>query len=80
MSLINDLYGAPMAAILHLPPWLGYLAVGLVLMYTIGLAGMVAAKAGHSPLWALALLVPYLNVLVLWLFAYVEWPALNRRR
>ena len=38
---------------------------------------IVLVKARLSPLWVFLLLVPYLNILGLWLFAYVRWPRLD---
>lgn len=35
----------------------------------------IASKAGYSGAWSLLLLVPLLNVVVLWVFAFVRWPA-----
>ncbi|CAK0745612.1 hypothetical protein CCP2SC5_1350007 [Azospirillaceae bacterium] len=66
-----------METLLHLPPWQGHLIVGVVLSYAICMAGWVTARAGRSPLWAMALLVPYVNVLALWCFAYCRWPAMH---
>jgi hypothetical protein len=65
-----------------LPPladWITLLVFGVATAYTIGLGGWVLARAGRSPLWVLLLLVPYANLLALWLFAYVRWPAFERR-
>ncbi len=39
----------------------------------------IVARAGFSPLWALLLLVPILNVIALWVFAYAKWPAQDRK-
>lgn len=34
----------------------------------------IVDKAGLPKWWALAALVPVVNVIALWLFAYSEWP------
>ena len=33
-------------------------------------------KAGYSRWWALLVIVPILNVIMVWVFAYGKWPAL----
>lgn len=35
-------------------------------------------RAGHSRWWSVLYLIPLLNVVGLWIFAYVRWPALDR--
>ncbi|MES2899623.1 MAG: hypothetical protein V4723_07835 [Pseudomonadota bacterium] len=35
----------------------------------------ILGKAGLPRWWALAGLIPILNVIALWLFAYCDWPA-----
>ncbi|MDR3518845.1 MAG: hypothetical protein P4M00_23855 [Azospirillaceae bacterium] len=56
------------------PLWLVYLVEGCVLTYTIGLASFILARVGRSPTWSLLLLVPIVNVIALWVFAYTAWP------
>jgi hypothetical protein len=34
------------------------------------------AKAGFSPWWALLGVVPLVNLILLWVFAFARWPAL----
>jgi len=48
----------------------------------IWLWSRVVKKAGFSPywaLWALLGLLPYVNVIMLWVFAFLRWPALPRK-
>ena len=61
-----------------LEPWLANLIVGLYLVAMMAFGSIVLVKARLSPLWVFLLLVPYLNILGLWLFAYVRWPRLDR--
>jgi uncharacterized membrane protein YhaH (DUF805 family) len=49
------------------------LAVPLVMI------GRVLRRAGYSPWWALLVLVPLVNLVALWVFAYVRWPAIDGR-
>jgi hypothetical protein len=36
-------------------------------------------KAGFSPWWTLLGIVPLVNLVMLWVFAYAKWPALPER-
>ena len=55
------------------------LILSRVMTYTVVAGGWVLAKAGRSPLWILFLLVPYVNIIGLWAFAYVRWPFLDNK-
>lgn len=63
-----------MDSLFGLEPWQFLLILSVVLTYTLVAGGWVLAKAGRSPLWVLFLLVPYVNVIALWVFAYSRWP------
>jgi membrane protein DedA with SNARE-associated domain len=41
-------------------------------------AWKIAKKAGFHGAWSLLILVPLLNILILWLFAFVRWPNLRQ--
>jgi glycerol-3-phosphate acyltransferase PlsY len=34
----------------------------------------IVSKAGYSGAWALITLVPIVNLIALWVFAFVRWP------
>jgi len=34
----------------------------------------IVSKAGYSGAWSLLALVPLVNVILLWVFAFVRWP------
>jgi uncharacterized membrane protein YhaH (DUF805 family) len=36
-------------------------------------------KAGRSGWWAVLMVIPLINIIVLWIFAFSNWPALDRR-
>jgi hypothetical protein len=36
----------------------------------------IAEKAGFSRYWGIVAIFPALNLIALWVFAFVEWPAL----
>lgn len=38
------------------------------------LISRVAIKAGFSGWWAFVFLVPFVNIVMLWVFSYAKWP------
>ncbi len=38
----------------------------------------VAKKTGFSPAWSIALVIPLANLVIIWVFAFVEWPKVQR--
>jgi uncharacterized membrane protein YhaH (DUF805 family) len=40
---------------------------------------MIIRKAGYSGWWVLVYFVPFVNIIMLWVFAFSEWPNLARR-
>jgi len=36
-------------------------------------------KAGRTGWWAVLMVIPLVNIIVLWIFAFSTWPALDRR-
>jgi uncharacterized membrane protein YhaH (DUF805 family) len=36
-------------------------------------------KAGYSGWWSLLMLVPLVNIVMIWVFAFADWPALKAR-
>ena len=65
---------------LGLEPWLVHLIVGLYIVAMMAFGSIVLVKARISPIWVFLLLVPYLDLIGLWLFAYAGWPRLNASR
>jgi len=56
------------------------LTVGLgVLAIFIVPIVMIIRKAGYSGWWVLLWLVPIANIVMLWVFAFADWPNLARR-
>ncbi len=60
-----------------LEPWLANLIVGLLIVARMALGAVVLIRAGLSPLWVLLLLVPFIEVIAIWVFAYTRWPRLD---
>ena len=38
---------------------------------------MILRKAGYSGWWVLILFVPLVNIIMLWVFAFANWPILR---
>ena len=36
-------------------------------------------KAGYSGWWAILWFIPIVNIVVIWIFAFAQWPALRDR-
>lgn len=52
--------------------------LGLVLLTVpIVMIARVLRRAGYSPWWVLLVLVPLVNLIALWVFAYARWPAID---
>ncbi len=75
MSVLFDLYIWPYTVLMQLDVLSSNLIVGVMITAKLALGGWMLARAGRSPLWILALLVPWLDLLAVWLFAYAAWPA-----
>jgi len=58
--------------------WLITLAFMLA-VYVIP-AVMILRKAGYSGWWCLLGFVPLVNIVMIWVFAFADWPALRDRR
>lgn len=54
-----------------------WLIVFLMLVIPAWLFGRVLARAGHSGWWGLVGLIPLVNIIFLWVFAFSRWPALG---
>ena len=40
----------------------------------------ILRKAGYSGWWSLLTLIPIVNIVMIWVFAFSDWPALRARR
>jgi uncharacterized membrane protein YhaH (DUF805 family) len=38
----------------------------------------IISKAGYSGAWALLSLIPFVNIIALWIFAFARWPNESR--
>ena len=39
----------------------------------------ILRKAGYSGWWSLLMVIPVVNIVMIWVFAYSNWPALKSR-
>jgi hypothetical protein len=58
--------------------------VGLVVFVLLAWAfvavfGRIVNRAGYFRWWLLTMLVPLLNLIMVWVFAYADWPASRSR-
>ena len=64
----------------HLPPnaiyFLGPVVLAALAIYLIPLARIVH-RTGYSAWWVLLTLVPFGNIVGLWILAFARWPALG---
>jgi hypothetical protein len=47
----------------------------LAIVVTVYIFGSVVKKAGFSRWWSLLLIVPLVNLIMVWVFAFMKWPA-----
>jgi hypothetical protein len=54
----------------------GHGLVGLIIAAIIFVipAWKIVEKAGYQGAWALLVLVPLVNIIALWVFAFTQWP------
>jgi hypothetical protein len=51
----------------------------LIVWAFVGIFGRVVKRAGYSRWWLLTLVVPVLNLIMLWVFAFADWPVARPR-
>jgi O-antigen/teichoic acid export membrane protein len=54
------------------------LVVALIIWAFVAIFGRVLNRAGYSRWWVLMMFVPLLNLIMLWVFAYADWPVSRR--
>lgn len=58
--------------------WEGFGVLAFWLIFLVPLWRIIS-KAGYSGAWALVSLIPFVNLLALWIFAFAHWPSIERR-
>lgn len=56
-----------------------HLLVLILMALPVWFFAKAVKKAGYSPWWALLGLIPIVNLVMLWVFAYAKWPSLPER-
>lgn len=46
----------------------------LYLLLPVWPCWIIAKRAGYPPYWSFLIVVPVVNILVMWLFAFARWP------
>jgi len=55
--------------------------IPLVIVLTLLLVpvGRILRRTGHSQWWCLIAWIPLVNLVALWVFAFVDWPAVGKK-
>ena len=55
------------------------LVTALVIWAFVAVFGLIVNRAGYSRWWLVLMFVPVLNLIMLWVFAFADWPAAKPR-
>lgn len=55
-----------------------WLILILMVYLTVAPAWRIARRAGFSGAWAFIMFVPLLNLVAIWVFSLVKWPAMDK--
>lgn len=56
------------------------LPLALMAVLTLWMSVRILRRAGYSGWWSLLMLIPIANIVMIWVFAFADWPALKARR
>ncbi|WP_020564509.1 hypothetical protein [Methylosarcina fibrata] len=54
-----------------------YILLPFYVAFCLWLGFRILEKAGFNGWWTLVLMVPVVNVVMIWIFAFAHWPALQ---
>lgn len=57
-----------------------YLLVAAFALFILWLCSKILEKAGIEKIWVLTLLVPVINVIMVWVFAFTDWPGVKGKQ
>jgi hypothetical protein len=63
---------------MHMPAAWQLIAL-LLFLLTLYFFSRAVEKAGYSPWWAALGVVPIVNIVMLWVFAFARWPRIPER-
>ncbi|MBI1215023.1 MAG: hypothetical protein GC185_04290 [Alphaproteobacteria bacterium] len=66
-------------SIAEIPHWVLWLIQGICIFILMASSAVVATKAGRNPYWGVLAIVPFFVIVLIWLLAYSDWPALEKR-
>ena len=66
----------PSHSIWHL---LAIVIVVLIVWAFVAVFGRILSRAGYSRWWLLTMVVPLVNLIMLWVFAFANWPVTTPR-
>ena len=55
-----------------------YLLLPIFIVFTLWLGSKILEKAGFDKRWVFCLLIPLVNIIMIWAFAFTHWPNLKR--
>ena len=55
--------------------WVFFAIMAVLLLYPIG---RILSRLGLSPFWSVLAFIPIVNLIALWLLAWIDWPAAGR--
>ena len=51
-----------------------YVLLPVYVLFTLWLGFRIVYKAGFDGWWVLVLLIPIVNIAMIWIFAFIRWP------
>ncbi|NOQ63549.1 MAG: hypothetical protein GQ582_03455 [Methyloprofundus sp.] len=54
-----------------------YVLIFFFMLFTLWLGSRIVEKAGYPKILVLCLLIPLLNIILIWFFAFSKWPNLK---
>lgn len=55
--------------------WIAFLFWIVIILFPIV---RILKRTGHAPLWSVLFVIPLVNVVALWVFAFKRWPIDNK--
>lgn len=60
-------------------PLIALVCLVLIIWAFVAVFGSIVSRAGYSRWWLLTMVIPVLNLVMLWVFAFADWPAARGR-
>lgn len=54
-----------------------YVFLPIYVAFCLWLGFRIVAKAGFPGWWMIVLLVPFVNIVMIWVFGFIDWPVLQ---